>query len=698
MSVSTQERYFPILMSLPAYRYAPLSGDAPQIRLLTLSPGGLDDPLEGTLSVVTLADLEHDRRQIPDWEALSYRWRDLTPTRPLLISGQVLKINASLYVALQYLRRADGERKIWIDQVCVNQDDTQERGRQVKHMNVVYKKSGRVTAWLGTGDSDSYKYMEMLSVIKDLIHRGLYPRMEAPTSQQETILFEALTLEAAFRAHQAFRSDGTHEAKRRYLAALCRAFCENDWFQRLWIVQEAVLANHIVLQYGHVTVDWHVHAKACLELLWKELSVGSKLSATGISLTDTIQMLKDTNYGSSSRSLVVLLSALKNQKTTDAGDYVYGLMGMAELQEPAHGHIKLEPDYEKSNTIERLAVQLTLYCLQTEKKLDILSTCCAGSSATSKTSKSWIMKLEVGHSYCDQLFSTELRTLNFFSAGMSYPVQYHHVNGSDSLSLKGVEVDTVLTVSRHCHSFERFGAPTGDVWSEWKTLALRPQDNDPYGGDAGRNEAFWRTLITNQVWDDPLSKYIEATSHIGEQYGRWSNRQDLTSTVEAKEATKPDNEDGFYSFVTNLMVGNEAHLFRTKCGFIGLACKHVKEGDKVVVLFGGHLPFILHEVAPAERMVDIAGKPSDLPAPDIGHWEKIGTAGLAPGDSTSSDSAVSVVSQVSSMQEDPSAEAPRTGTTYKIIGGQVYLHGIMDGEALDDERNANLQFREFHIV
>jgi hypothetical protein len=634
-------------VGLPAYSYTPLSNDTPQIRLLTLLPGGTHDPLEGSLSVVILEELEHDNRHIPSWEALSYCWGSSTVLKPLLISGKVLNITGSLHLALQHLRLSDGERVIWIDQVCINQRDLDERGRQVQHMNVIFKKAGRVTAWLGSGEQESHRYMEMLSVIKGLIHHDLYPRMKKPTPEQEVILFEALTLESSFRNDPTFAANSTHDAKRRHLALLCEAFCRNDWFERLWIVQEAALATHLVLQYGHATVDWHVHSKACLELLWDDLVVGSKLSGSGIGLTDTIQMLKDADYGSSSRSLIVLLNALKSQKTSDARDRVYGLMGMADLQKSKDRDESMIVDYKIA--VDQLAEQLTLYCLQTEQTLDVFSICCAGEPVESSRLASWAINLSRGQPCCDQLFSTELRTLDIFSSGMPRPIQYQYTPSTKVLSLVGIEIDTIQQVSKKTHFSEQYGVPRSDVWSEWKAIALKEQDADPYEHMAGRREAFWRTIITNQIWDDPRSEYIKAPEYVAVEFERWSKREDLKSTFEARKAAR-NSGDWFYNFVGNLMVGNQAHLFRTQRGYLGLACKHIAAGDRVIILWGGHIPSILREAEPESE-------------------HKIGAAdALNPG--------------------------PDTRSTYRFIGGQIYVHGLMDGEAADTPQAP----REFHIV
>jgi hypothetical protein len=562
-------------------------------------------------------------------------------------SHTVLNITPSLSFALRYLRLHDRDRVIWIDQTCVNQNDPHERGRQVRHMNFVYKKAPKVTVWLGSGDPDSHRYMGMLSIISDLIRRGLYPSMEKPTHEQEATLFEALTLESTFCNDPAFADTSTHDEKRQSLALLCKAFCRNSWFERVWIVQEAVLAEHLVLQYGQTTVEWHIHAKACLELLWADFIPSSQLSGSGIGLTDTIEMLKTVGYGSSSRRLIVLLNALKCQKTSDPRDRVYGLMGISELPESNNGNKSMIVDYQIE--ADQLSEQLTLYCLETEQTLDVLSICCTGDSVGPSKRASWSINLASDQLYCDKLFSTELRTLDIFSTGMSRPIQYQYMSSTRVLSLAGVEIDTIQQVSKNAHSSEEYGNPRSDTWLEWKAIALEEQDADPYGDEVGRQEAFWRTLITNQIWDDPRSEYVNAPESVGIEFERWSKREDLKSTSEARNVAQNPDEP-FYYFIANLMVGNQAHLFRTQRGYIGLACEHIKAGDKVVVFWGSHLPSILRETKSGPEQ-----KLSDTDGPNPGK-EMI--------------------------------------LTYRLIGGQIYVQGLMDGEAANGVKKA----REFYII
>jgi hypothetical protein len=170
----------------------------------------------------------------------------------------------------------------------------------------------------------------------------------------------------------------------------------------------------------------------------------------------------------------------------------------------------------------------------------------------------------------------------------------------------------------------------------------------------GRMEAFWRTMITNQMWDDGESKYVKAPSRLGGQFHRWSSRGDLDSTADARWLGRVAGDSGFYDFINNLLVGNKARLFRTQGGYLGLACEHVRPKDKVVILWGGHLPFLLRECT-SKREVSGAARESD-------------------------------------------ASTHAMTAAYTLVGGQVYVHGIMEGEGIGLAERTGFQPREFCIV
>jgi hypothetical protein len=634
------------------HKYIHLGEVPPQIRLLTLLPGVAGEPLKGELISVKLQDLDHSENS-PKWEALSYCWGDAQKVRPLLIGSEVLEVTESLFVALDFLRHADRSRVIWIDQICVNQRNLTERSQQIHHMRFIYKYATVVTAWLGEGDMSSQIYMAVLCVASQLMHQGLYPATRKPTFQEEALLFSALASDPAFETITEISKNGEHDQTRQYLASLCTNFCNNNWFKRIWIAQEAVLAKNLILQYGSAMVDWNVHSKSCLELLWAEFP-SSSLFGSGISLTDTIEMLKNEHYSSARRELFSLVNALKYQCATDPKDRVYALLGLVD-PEPLTGKkaASLFPvDY--NNTITQLSRDLALWYIENEGTLDVLSICCSGDGKAARGFPSWAIDLHHGRSYCDKLFSSELRSLEIYSAGMRKMIQHRHISSFDALILAGVEFDTIEEVCTSFHQKDLYGVPNTPIWSEWRDLALRPQPDDPYTDVHGRTEAFWRTMITNQTWDDDKSRYVKAPSQLHEQFHHWLSRDDLGTTEDARRLARMEGELGFYDFVNNLLVGNDARLFRTRGGYLGLACEHVRPNDKIVILWGGHLPFLLRECK-SEGTDPVAEK----------------------GGYTS---------------ENDMAE------TYRLVGGQIYVHGIMEGEGIELASARGFQHREFCIV
>ncbi|KAF2847535.1 hypothetical protein T440DRAFT_403371, partial [Plenodomus tracheiphilus IPT5] len=120
-----------------SYRYSALRPG--EIRLL--EPLYKADGLAWSLRIV---QLEHAQLK---FDALSYVWGEETVKHPIVCNGQTLHVHANLYEAMPYLARRDTTtRPIWIDAVCVNQDDEKEKFVQIKLMNKVCR--GAETVWV----------------------------------------------------------------------------------------------------------------------------------------------------------------------------------------------------------------------------------------------------------------------------------------------------------------------------------------------------------------------------------------------------------------------------------------------------------------------------------------------------------------------------------------------------------------------
>jgi hypothetical protein len=83
------------------------------------------------------------------YEAISYVWVDPVRTSSILVDGGQLVITKGAYAIIHRRQSWRRDQLIWIDQVCINQDDSNEKASQVQMMEHIYKEAVRVTAYLG---------------------------------------------------------------------------------------------------------------------------------------------------------------------------------------------------------------------------------------------------------------------------------------------------------------------------------------------------------------------------------------------------------------------------------------------------------------------------------------------------------------------------------------------------------------------
>ena len=141
------------------YAQAPLVIEQREIRILSLAPGIGDSVLHGDLIVESLNydDLHYT--------ALSYTWSGPVSQCSIIIGGVPLHITENLELALRRIRGLDRPKNLWVDAICINQNDNEEKSVQVLLMGDIYANAARTIVWLGEQSADS-------DVAMDFIHRG----------------------------------------------------------------------------------------------------------------------------------------------------------------------------------------------------------------------------------------------------------------------------------------------------------------------------------------------------------------------------------------------------------------------------------------------------------------------------------------------------------------------------------------------
>ena len=202
------------------YVYKPLSPCT--FRVLALSPGESNDPLRGTLEVVS-------RRHQREYRAISYAWGDAVFPHRLYLPQGYLDITVSLFGALQRSRSTDYTVRLWADAVCINQQDAEEKNIQVEMMADIYKGSEGVVVWLGEAlwtDSLAFWTVQRLSEFSRSHTEERDGTFNSEEVRKLPTQFEAwkardyrffeLTIESAFHAASA-------------------SIFRRTWFKRLWV-------------------------------------------------------------------------------------------------------------------------------------------------------------------------------------------------------------------------------------------------------------------------------------------------------------------------------------------------------------------------------------------------------------------------------------------------------------------------------
>lgn len=137
-----------------------------EIRVLDLDAGVSTSPLNGHLRHISLDVLEK-----PLYETISYAWGETTLAEHILVAGGVINIPASAVSALQYMRLPDKSRALWIDCICIDQQDEMEKNHQVALMSDIYTNSQQTLSYIGEDDGTAAKAFEGIELIHKVLRK-----------------------------------------------------------------------------------------------------------------------------------------------------------------------------------------------------------------------------------------------------------------------------------------------------------------------------------------------------------------------------------------------------------------------------------------------------------------------------------------------------------------------------------------------
>ncbi|OAP64072.1 hypothetical protein AYL99_00044 [Fonsecaea erecta] len=390
--------------------YSALHGE--EIRTLLLAPGEKGTPISCEMQVVPSP-------RSTQFEALSYVWGETTPSKLISCNGFAFSVTESLYTALLHLRYPDAWRRLWVDQLCINQHQGQELMKQVGLMGRLYSSACRVIVWLGRYDrkmSLAFELLQETSVSLSLVRSDFLNSSSAPSTPRTRSLTPRSTSKSPRLPRYPSRASGSRESlsslssstsslnslssprpnNRRHNTPPALKYAlsifQHVYFTRKWTFQEIILAKAAIICCGD------------LEMAWSDLSLwyfhyASKLRSSSLlydsngSFENILTVRNELDKGTLKLSKLLMLT--RPRTSTKPEDAVYALLGlMPDLLEALKSEPNIQPPpgtvRSQEENLFYLYLQVFLYCIETEHDLAILSA--AGRYRTSAEAKwpSWL--------------------------------------------------------------------------------------------------------------------------------------------------------------------------------------------------------------------------------------------------------------------------------------------------------------------
>jgi Heterokaryon incompatibility protein (HET) len=228
-------------------------------------------------------------------------------------------ITENLFQALRRLRCTDRARIFWIDAVCINQNDIAKRNQQVPLMKSIFSKARGVVVWLGEEvDTDCHAF--------DII------RMfeESPTPDE--------TGKSASKGLRYLQSLPLPEEGSRSKWDSLYSILHRQWYNRIWVIQEVVMAREIRIICGEQTCSW----AALIGMATAIMQGGFHVWMSGVEMSSLVNMaalrrrMKERGGQPNARdSIVDLIYATRFCGCTNPHDRLYALLGLLSKYEIA---------------------------------------------------------------------------------------------------------------------------------------------------------------------------------------------------------------------------------------------------------------------------------------------------------------------------------------------------------------------------
>jgi hypothetical protein len=276
--------------------YSPITSPN-TIRLMVLQPGKTSEPLRCTFCMHEIFD-NHTaemyvkyRGSAADYTAISYTWHADPGSKEygsILCLDKSIQITRNLSNLLHQLRHGAREEILWIDQLCINQGDEGEKEKQIPLMQKIYQQAKGVIFWIGEEDEHTgaaFDLIEKLNVLWCNVDRE-NPQFAPAGAISDDSYVSKLGLPILDSGNWKFLLD----------------LLARQVLRRLWIVQEIVLGNSVLVMCGSHTIDFDTFGAAASYLAGSDWISAIQLKYAhlyldGINMDNPNQLIEPNDIG-----------------------------------------------------------------------------------------------------------------------------------------------------------------------------------------------------------------------------------------------------------------------------------------------------------------------------------------------------------------------------------------------------------------
>jgi hypothetical protein len=302
----------------------------------------------------------------PPYTALSYTWGDASQTKAIEVDEQQTTITSNLEQALQVLRDPIEPVTIWVDALCINQNDNDEKSDQVNLMRSIYENAASVGVWVGPEANDSDLVMHTFEKVgRQAFDAGITKLKMSHYAQLRSR--DDATLDPDLASIKKVLDTLSDDIGLKFPYTAFNCFCARPYWTRIWIVQEISVAKEAKLLCGTIQLPLSHFVAAILFEPWHKLRVIRSHSVQGalrgplmmpmlIARADVCAALvgarrrwqgetgnRDTLFELLIRTCLGNTAEI-SQWASNERDLVYGLLSMAADREK----LGIKVDYQKS--------------------------------------------------------------------------------------------------------------------------------------------------------------------------------------------------------------------------------------------------------------------------------------------------------------------------------------------------------------